>query len=250
MVRALLVKCEKGKLRNITYYNYKPSEYWQLLICCTELVYMGVSIIETKLVAQLFKNKLQRTIQSMFWWVGAVPKISTLKSQPSLTCPVNLCSKLYRKRLKCTYRDNIYILLDNISPSLPVILTQNARPPQLCSVWLCTTYGGPRKEVDTATIACRVVRHAVALPHHTHTYFSNEQSLCFMQWRVWVGGELPVALRVAGYFKNGQVGWLAIFLLPLNETICWISSLSSTNDSAKYSSFFPIIRPLLRSFEI
>lgn len=49
----------------------------------------------------------------------------------------------------------------------------------------------------------------------THTYFSNEQSLCFMQWRVWVGGELSVALRVAGYFKNGQVGWLAGFLLPL-----------------------------------
>jgi hypothetical protein len=80
MVRALLVKCEKGKLRNITYYNYKPSEYWQLLICCTELVYMGVSIIETKLVAQLFKNKLQRTIHRMFGRIRAVPKILIWKA--------------------------------------------------------------------------------------------------------------------------------------------------------------------------
>jgi len=36
---------------------------------------MGVSIIETKLVAQLFKNKLQRTIHRMFGRIRAVPKI-------------------------------------------------------------------------------------------------------------------------------------------------------------------------------
>jgi len=48
-----------------------------------------------------------------------------------------------------------------------------------------------------------------------------------------VGGELPVALRVAGYFKNGQVGLSAGFLLPLKmKQYAGCPGLCSTKVSA------------------
>lgn len=116
MVRALLVKCEKGKLRNFTIYDKKPSEYWQLLICYT------LWIICDSCYCSCLKycGKLSGASFSVFVFIS---KVQTPWETP----------RSKGKWLTNGYRDINYLCpLDNK-------LASNACPPQLCSVWFYTT---------------------------------------------------------------------------------------------------------------